>query len=572
MELNNPAGLFEEEWQQWFKELRYAENGSVQMRASEWLRQRLARNHTEAVLQSYLREMEWYFEKDQIKNANQSAKKWLSQWVIFKPKDDLKAWESQARQANTLISLFADRIDSETMEIANEIGTVRMAKNTQEDAWLEVAQERLNLSKRLVVNYRYEEAKNYLISSYDTLNLSGSDSSRAAVEVFVKEGALLVDRITFAEKTLRGAAAPIDEKEFQDYLKKQAEEQTLTDRFSRFLAGAVDVTQNQTTLEEIQTEFSRNGLVVSITDITKLEKPQQFRVEKIRAVLEGRNYELGGEYDAASQTLSQVSLSDGKKLSGNFLLKDIGTLLKRTAQSQNETDPSAELLQEFLSDDTEQTNERSTIVAQDLAIKLATLELAEFNLTLPSAQSIQLANKTNLDEFNLKGIQITNPLLQKILEVDFHYQSSTHLVSNINVKDHDDIVWPTSLSLEKFLPTLMQVLEQKQAEEQLIQSVLKRLERFPIQVNATQIAQVETTGNSVRLEGVKIKLMPITFSATYDYEKDRLMKVESDQYSEENQSVEQALNQMMKRYLIRTFQNANIAIQEKTSIATYPPM
>ena len=144
----------------------------------EYLRQYLlAKDKNPEILRTYLADLDFFLRSGEIQAAETLAAEWLKQWKPDFRTDYRNEFDQQTHIYYHLILAYIDEISPKFLAILDDIGDYRLQNATnREDTLLEIALERLEVSKYLVAAYRYTEAKTYLKTSYAQLNLAQQET------------------------------------------------------------------------------------------------------------------------------------------------------------------------------------------------------------------------------------------------------------------------------------------------------------------------------------------------------------------------------------------------------------
>lgn len=573
-ELESDPQLIEFMERQFFV-IRNVEKGTPAYLAKDLLRNLLFSEARPELLRTYLEDIDFALRIEDSDQAEMIAEDWLKSWNPALRSSQPSEFTAQARILQTIITSHSDIVDTGLLLVFDAAGDFRLEGADYDDEVLfEVALERLEVARALVASYRYGQAKSYLQSSYESLNLEEQETSAAAREVFLQEATLLGERIAFAERNLRGAAVPIDETQFINYLRNRERDKALEQRFFEFLESTrePDETIVYPTPTEVSEQFTAARIVVLDEDIlARPDFPFEFDIVTARLVdraRDGSAITFSGTYDTVTNGIYNITLND-EPIRGSFSLTDFVRSAARGETLAKTSIPDGPSISEFLNDTTAEESERAQVVAQDLASQLAISELEQFGIGVPSLQYVQVLNTQSLDQFRFSSIVIRDELTRKEFEVSFDYNSTTKVISKVRFTDFV-IDLPSTLPVEAFVDTVLgRFAEQEEAVKRFDQAI-QVFTRAGIVVDPADLDFLDEQGTRMEVRAARFRDYPIEFSGTYSRETSQFETVTSSYFSGESISISDFANEATRQWLVGHF-GSNGVILDPGTIASRMP-
>jgi len=559
-----------------FYAIRNVETDTPAYAVKEDLRNHLFSKEHPVFLRTYFTDVDYLMRVGKVKQAESVSESWLSKWKPAIRQAHSDEFSSQARLFYNLLLAYTDDVSMSLLAILDEAGDYRLEMaGGAEETLFEIAMERLDMSKYLVAHYRYLDARDYLETSYNSLHLAEKDTYAAAREIFLGDATLLADRIAFAQKTLRGAARPINEKDFADYLATQERDKTLEERFTAFLEET-RVEEEEAELpapDDVSQRFSLARIVVLDEDITPdPEFPFQFTIQEGRLLdraKDGSLIRFSAEYDYTTNGVYGIILND-TPLKGNYSLDDFvriatsGEVEQQTVPEENITD-----LVDFLNLTESEEVERSQVMAQDLAVQLTINELAQFNIVVPSVQQISILNPVKLNEYRVLSAIIEDPSTKRVLKVNFDYHSGTKTISNISLADLPISFGSSTLSAEGFIPAVFRVVASQEKEAEVIRQTITRLGQQKVTVTESDL-KLNASQTQVSFTKARVKSMPIEFSGVYDIGKNLLLTAQHPLLTAQNTGVAGYVSDLALLFTIDYLKGKGITVHEENIITDLP--
>jgi len=534
-----------------------------------------------ALFRSYLADLDYLLRARALKQAEEVAKQWYEQWTDGLKQTARAEFNHQARIYLSLILANTDSVSRNLLSLLDDIGNYRLQHTDDyEETLLEIATERLDISKFLVASKRYLDAKNYLKTSYSNLDLAAADVPVAARDLFIKEATLIGDRIAFAEQNLKGSAGAIDEAKFRDYLLTQERDKSLAERFLAFIEETKPVDEVPVvypTVPEVVDRFTDSRIIVIQEDVaTDPQNPFVFAVASARLsdrAEDGSSITFSAQYDYATNAVYDVVLQ-GKALAGTFSLDD----LVRVALA-GDTDIAAEnvpvLDKENVADylDVKGINEteRDQVVAQDLAIQLLIKELGTFDISIPSVQSVLVLNKATLSEFRVMDAFVTDEEADRQAAVVFDINTVTNVLTNVKVKEAPTLVLPAQIAVGDLAPQVFTNLYGLEKELAEAEKVVRELSQDGLILKASDMKFVSGSNyDRVDFRKVVLKDMPIQLAGTYERSTNRFTQASYASLNATDVAVSDFLKLVSEFWVVNYLNEQGISVS-KNNIATQLP-
>lgn len=572
--------LFNEIMESQFYAIYNVPQGSSGYLVKEYLRQYLfSRDKDPEILRTYLADLDYLLRSNKNKDSIELSKLWLEQWSLGFRKSHAQEFDRQVRIYQSALLAYAGQIDTKLLDILDEIGDYRLANTDRGDETLfEIALERLEISKYLIAALRYPEAKTYLKTSYSKLNLADSTASPAARDLFIKEAALIADRIAFSEQSLRAAAEESDQSQFKDYLANQERDKTLSERFEAILKE--DEPQDDVILYPTPSQVSQRFTLARIAlledDIeVDIKNPFEFKIKNARFVDradDGSLVYFSAQYDYSTNGIYDITLNN-KPLGGSFTFDDFIRIAKRGDDSpvkiDHLPDPDSTNLADFLNLDSSEEAARSQATAQDLAVQLMIKELEGFGVLISNSQQITVLNTVTLNEFNVSNVFIEDE--NRKTQVSFKYNTSNKVISGISLAKEDlGVKLPASVPVDRFVATVFNSLYGKEKEVEAIRTTVKEFSALNLVLSERDIRFADSNYNLVEFKVARFSKMPIEFSGTLNRTSKKFVKTQHELLSTEDQAVPEYLSQLAELWVIDYLKSQGIGIYEFNIITPLP--
>ena len=544
----------------------------------ENLRGHLFSNENPEFLRTYLTDLDFLMRVGEFKQVREISEVWLKRWKpgIRESKSD--EFNQQARIYHNILLANADLVTPDILVVLDEVGDFRleMADNAEEMLF-EIALERLEMSKYLVANFRYIDARNYLQTSYEGLNLSEKKTSAAAREIFLQDANLLADRIDFAQKILRGAARPIDQKEFLDYLATQERDRDLEKRFVAFLEESRIEEEEAIypTVDEVSQRFTLARIVVIDEDI----QPDasflfEFQIENARLLDRGEGGSsiiFSAHYDYTTNAVYDIVLNE-IPVKGSYSLEDFVNIAKSgkvAAIIPVTPDEAIGNIVDFLNLTDGEEVERSQVMAQDLAVQLAVNELKNNSIVIMNSRLVKVLNPVTLSEFQITSATIEDSDTGRVAKVDFDYNSVTKIVSNIQLQDSPMNFSSYQVKVDEFILTIFKSLYGKEQEAKVITDTVGVFLRQKLKIDENDII-LGSDQNLIAIKKIKMENMPIEFSAEYDRKSNMFISAEHPLLTMRGVSINEYLAELSELFVIDYLKGKGITIYEENIVTVLP--
>lgn len=544
----------------------------------EYLRGYLFTKNNTQLLRTYLADVNFLMNISEMGQAEKVAGEWLKKWEA-NSENRFDEFETQARLYHNLMLAHSERVTAGLLAISDDLGELRLKfTDNSEEALFEIALERLEMSKYLLANFRYEDAGSYLKNSYANLGLSEKATSRAARDIFIKEAALLGDRIAFALESLKGSAEEIDETEFTDYLSTQERDKSLEERFTSFIESTEPEEEvvKAPTPGEVSDRFSRLRIVLLEEDIeVNPELPFEFEIKTARFLDpadDGSTILFSALYDFASNAIYDIRIGDDT-LAGNFTLKDFVRVALTSTEVAEEPVEAVEDVKpdftDFLSSSESDAAEFSQLVAEDLAIRLMIKELDALGIPIGSSRQVSVLDPLTLDRFRILNVTLEDNIRDRRIVTAFDYNSTTKMASNIMLSE-SDVIPPTRVKIDQLILSVFNAVYGKEEEAQATSDVIKVFNSFDLVLENGDFEFIDASINQVRFNKTRIKNMPVEFSGVYDRNFRLFISASHELLTVANVSVRNYLENLSGLFVIDYLLQKGIPIGSENIISKLP--
>lgn len=566
----------------YFYRIRSVERDTAAFKVKEYLRSFIFTYEKDPVLlRTYFADIDYLLTAGRPNQAELVAHDWFDRWGVSLRNANKTEFENQSRLFLNVLKYHSDNVTKELLSILDQLGDIRLSMTTRyEDTLLEIASDRLDMSKLLVAAARFTEAKTYLKTSYSNLKLSEQNVPLAARDLFIKEATLIGDRIAFAEEQLKGAAGSVDESKFNDYLAIQERDKTLAERFETLISGSKLPEEEPIvypTVPEVADHFAKYGIVAIPSDILVVkDHPFEFTIKEARIpdiYIDGKTAVFSGTFDFVTDVMIKVILN-GQSIAGTISMKDlikVATVGTSKVPVENVPTPDVEGASEYLSTKSSDEVQRNQLIAQDLAMQLAMAELNQQFVTLPSTGKITILNTSTLNEFRLKDAFIEDPTTGRKTQLSFDYFSDTQMVSKVEVVESPQLSLPATIQLSQLSDLIFSQLyglEEVQAETEKVKTELSSL-GLTVRNNDLKF-RMNTDLNLVDFKTARLKEMPIDISGTFNRSAKTLTSAAYESFTMTKVPVRDFLRAVAEQWLIKYLDDQGIPIA-KTNITTTLP-
>ena len=486
------------------------------------------------IFRTYLSDIDFLLRVGELNQAEKVADKWVTEWKPELRSKYMDELNRESRIFQSIILAYIDKITPKFLSMLDDISDYRIKNSSSpEETLYEVAMERLEVSQYLVSAYRYTDAKTYLKTSYSQLDLAKQPDSMAAKGLFIQEGALLADRIAFAEQTLKGSAQKIDEAKFRDYLSIQERDKSIAERFLALIEESQKPVEIKVypTVDDVTGFFAQNGITVLNQDVAPDSgNPFEFDISTGRFVsraYDGSQIVFSATFDYSSKALFNIVINDIK---GNLTMEDFVLVAKngdKEVTTPNTPVADTSKVGDYLNLNGGEDALRSQIMAQDLAVQLMIKELEKYNVIIPSGQQVAILDKATLTEFKVSDVNIEDTATKRKAQVSFEYNSVTKIVSGIQLKGGISLDIPAQIKADDFTSTVFKALYGKEKEIDETTKAIAELSNYGFEIAAKDIDFEDKDFRIVDFKDVRLKSMPFTVTGTYNRNTKMLTKAEN---------------------------------------------
>jgi hypothetical protein len=522
------------------------------------------------VLRAYLSDIRNSLAGFKLDVAENAAQAWFEKWR-GREEENMSEWGKQSQMLHRIIISYADRVTTGILDVFDRTGQRRLdiAKGSEE-ARFDITEERLEISSALVAAFRYLAAKHYLKTSYESLGIDTLDTKLASREIFLERAKLLAQRIEYAEEVMHGAAAPIDETAFSEYMQKKTRDELLSENLKTFLRiGEAPGTETKLpTTSEVIERFANARISVIEEDITPdSDSPFSFGVKNARLIErapDGSLASFDATYDFAANAVDNV-VAKNTPFKGTFELNDLVAILiggnAKTAGGGAAVSDISGLLTESGENDEAL---RAQITAQNLAIQLAINDLEKAEIMVDK-DSIEIMDSLNLNKFRVPKGSVSNPLdLKNPILISFDYDSSLKLISN--AYSGGGLITSKSVSPEQLVYILFGGIYAEKEKEQALKDFQKDLGASFI-IDNTDIG---ASGFEVIFSGLHPKALPLYVNGVYDLSMHQFRRVSGDLYSAENIAIKPYFTELAYLYIIDYLGKNGITVARNQISTSYP--
>ncbi len=427
------------------------------------------------IFRIYLTDLRKFLLNKEVERSLSVLNKWEKIWSDSLIESNFSEYERQSQILNHTIMSLSDHVNIAILTYLDTTGVNRIEfSEDQDETRFEVTQERLGIASRLVADYRYSLAKQYLKQSYLSLDISNFDQETPSAKIFLENGRLLAQRIEYAENVLDGAARAIDETKFREYFQARTEEEQLSSNLETFLeietTEEVEVLDVASLLIKMTDRFIQAGVALDLSKVVLVDgSDSKYIIEAARLNQRdssGRLITFNALYDVQLDALTDVSFGQ-EFYKGPFILEDLILLLTNEGDIQAALHQDVVEVGDLLSTDQENSEaSRGQALAQDLAIKLAVNQLAEFSVVVQNVKDdIKVIDSLNLDKFSIKGALLMRED-DVPLEIDFNFYSSIAKVTD--VRSSEGVLLLPEVSAEDLAGEITSRLDDLENEIELV--------------------------------------------------------------------------------------------------------
>ena len=541
----------------------------------EYLRDSLfesSQNHE--ILRTYFSDLDYALDITDVDIAKTIITKWMNAWKETSVLANKNEFETQSLMLHSLMSIHTPVIRTPFLELMTEVEDMKLlAFADDKDVFVNIMQDRLALSEKLIKSYKYLIAKQYLKQTYQQL-IKNEDLSETMQGIYLNQIQLLSERIAYVEEKLHGAAMPINENEFEEYLDEKKRNKIISTNLSDFFAveeEAPTISNDILTLTDVLGRFNEVGVEINPDNVTQNEdNPYEFEIYNgmlLDRALDGSSIVFNAMYNYKTNAVHDV-VKDEEPIKGNFTLQDIVTVLKNIdrveiTNSEEEIDSLAGVF-----DGTNEDEARAKIISQKLAKELVEKDLNEVGIIFGKNAVLDILDVDTLSRFELNGIVIKDPNTNgRSLEIDFVYDSSTKNASEIYVPGASEY-FIEEIPLVNVADTIFTNLYENKEKE-------ARFDRFMTKMKGSfiNVAESNVTEDS---EGVyvfvnaKMMYLPVIFEGKFSLKDNKLTTVKSSLLTSENIALEDYFYDVAHKYVVAYLTNKGIPVYEDQIVMSSP--
>ncbi len=543
------------------------ESDSPAYAVKEYLMEYIFAQDGPQILRTYLSDLRNNLDSFKLEEAKNTADTWIDKWNGKSLASDIEEFTNQSQIFHRIILSYADRITSDVLDVFDESGQMRMeADNNSEEARFAITEERLDISSALVVSFRYLAAKQYLKTSYESLEIDELQTQLASIDIFLERAKLLAQRIEYAEEQMHGSAQAIDETEFRNYLQQKTRDELLSENLKIFLE--IDK-EEETEIEppdisEVVRKFADARVDVFAEDII-IQKDFVFAFEIKNAYLMDRSSDgsiisFSAVYDFTTNAVSDV-VTKGLSLKGSFELNDLVAILAQNHLGMEPEETIPEDISYLLMEAEGESDEalRAQITAQDLAKQLLLNEFTEAGIQV-GMENIEVLDAVTLTKFNITEAYIQNPTDPKNpIELQFNYNSSAKNVSNIFMVETASTVSGTFL-LSQLAQTILGDVIAEQQKQEAEEGLENLFENNSLSLEGSNIIIKDI--DNIQISGFHLTTLPLTVDGVYNLNTGKFVTVEHELHSANNVGIEEYFTELAYLFVIDFLDKNNISVSE----------
>jgi hypothetical protein len=528
------------------------------------------------ILRTYLSDLRNNLDSFKLEEAKKTAETWIDKWSGKSLVSDIDEFTNQSQIFHRIILSYADRITSDILDAFDKSGEIRMeVSDNSEETRFAITEERLDISSALVVSFRYLAAKQYLKTSYESLEIDELQTQLASKDIFLERAKLLAQRIEYAEEQMHGAAKAIDETEFRDYLQQKTRDKLLSENLKTFLeAGKEEETEIEPPdISEVIRKFADARINVFTEDIASQED-FAFAFEIKNAYLMDRSSDesiisFSAVYDFTTNAVSDV-VTKGLSLKGSFELNDLVAILAQNHLGMEPEETIPEDISYYLLMETEGESDealRAQITAQNLAKQLLLNEFTEAGIQV-GMDNIEVLDAVTLTRFNITEAYIENPTDPKNpIELQFDYNSSAKSVSNIFMVEPAQTISGT-FPLNQFAQNILEGVIAEQQKQEAEEGLKNLFEDKSLNLEGSDVTVDDV--NNIQINNFHLITLPLTVDGTYNLNTKKFVIVSHELYSANNIGIEEYFTGLAYLFIIDFLEKNDISVSENQIEIQYP--
>ncbi|MDH5597246.1 MAG: hypothetical protein OEY44_04020 [Candidatus Peregrinibacteria bacterium] len=529
------------------------------------------------VYRLYLSDLRRLLLEKKSQQAGSVLGKWREAWTEARIKGNLDEFGRQTQILNHTLLSFIGEIPLEFLEPFDWAGQMRMIhENDKEEARFEVTQDSLQIAASLVSNYRYALAKQYLKTSYESLNIEKESPDLPSTRIFLENGKLLLQRIKYAEDVLRGAAQPIDETQFRDYVQNRLRDELLAGDLKVFFEQEEEKRIEVPALKapstsEVALLFAKARVTVSENDIELISGAGfSYAVKNARLMdkgPEGQTLSFEGNYELKSNSISQV-VAEGRSYAGSFILEDLVLVLKRggtlgTLTRAPQIDEEGIGL--LITDEEKVIAEEGQLVAQDVARQLAYNELLEVGIRIPDPKfDIEIIDALNLNKFRiLRGLVDREG---DAVTISFIYSSQEAIASDI--KSEAGVLLLDKSPVAELAGAVRQKIAEIEKELAAIESFTVFVKQNNLSIDPQNISYNQD--ETLQFKELEMPVFGLRVSGAFDPTVRKFVNVSHAIYSASDIDFREYFEGLAERHLSAHFGQQGLSVQNSQLVIIYP--
>lgn len=559
-------------------DIEYSRCGTPTYLLKEYLMQEVASREGPHVFDICLTDIRRSFYEEDPQATELVAEKWIKNWQANLVEANLDEFDRQSQILNHTILSYVDSVTPKMLEVFDESGVMKMAyASDPEEARYEVISDRLQITASLVVNYRYNLAKQYLKNSYLNLDIENLGEDLPSTQIFLENGKQLAQRIEYAEKVLHGAAEPIDETKFMEYSQTVRRDEALSEDLRKFFEldkgeVVVETGIQAPTAAQVAERFLDARINVNYADIS-LQPSSGFYYSIVNARLidRGPNNEplsFDASYDYVSNSVTDVKVGD-KKYQGGFTLSDIVTLLKGGGELESRIPtPRVEEGIELLITDQEKIEaQEGQAIAQDVARQLAYSQLTANGIVIPEAKfDIQIMDELNLNQFHIDTALIPRPDSQDAISIQFDYHSGKNEATNIRTEEGVNLL--EKVPVNELADKVIEKIAQVEKEVKVVGDFNELALEYNCSVDPGKIRY--TSEGMLAITNLEFSLYGLKMSGTYNPDSREFTSVTNDLLTSQNISLGDYLKLLVEEYVVAYMQSKGYPTTASQILTGFP--
>ena len=396
-----------------------------------FLRDKLEQKSSNTLRLSRLTEVNEWLRRGNVEEAKEAVHGWSAGWNVNFQYRSPKSLEQEFQVLKSVILGNVPRLNGALLDEVAAVSEMRIRISQKSPQAIQaLVEDQAEIGNALVQNYRYSLAKRYLQKGSNALSTETDEVMLAANATFKEATKNTLQRIDYAEKVLHGAAEPIDEADFDQYLRFDQKSQA---NIAEILApvSRQETVALETDVSDAMRKLSLAGVRLVQADIQPNPSfPNTYSIHKAHWVnpFTQKMIRLRAEYDLKKEAIFQVEV-DGQKVVGSYLLKDFIRILQ-SENSDEEIEPNPITPEDLKVQD----QKRAQILNQDLALLYVMSDLRENGIGIVDKSQITMLDQQGVRFRIQQGLLSANhPRTGEPLEIDFEYDSENQLLSHISI-------------------------------------------------------------------------------------------------------------------------------------------